>query len=73
MRNEKEVCVKKDIEKMSSESFYIANNRGVAIWNGDKIEVDVVRTYEERYTKLSTTKLLLKMEFFCMKKLKGTS
>ena len=34
-------------EEQESNDFYIADSRGVAIWNGDKIEVDVEGTAKQ--------------------------
>ena len=61
--------------------FYIADSKGVAIWNGDKIEVDVegsglekARECDwtlEKYIRLSNAKYPSKARFFCVKKEKG--
>lgn len=61
--------------------FYIADSRGVAIWNGDRIEVDVEgsgqkRSREcdwtlEKYIRLSNAKYPSKARFFCVKREKG--
>ena len=68
-------------EDQRSCDFYIADSRGVAIWNGDKIEVDIEGTGQkarecewtlERYIRLSRVKYPSKARFFCVKKTKGT-
>lgn len=61
--------------------FYIADTRGIAIWNGDKIEVDVEGSGQrarecdwtlEQYIHLSSAKFFSKARFYCVKKPKGT-
>ena len=75
-------CVQEifSVEEQESHEFYIADSRGVAIWNGDKIEVDIEGTGEtarecdwslEKYIKLSRMKYPSKARFFCVKKKKG--
>ena len=67
-------------EEQESNYFYIADSRGVAIWNGDKIEIYVEETGQtvqecdwtlEKYIKLSGMKFPSKARFFCVKKEKG--
>ena len=67
-------------EEQESNDFYIADSRGVAIWNADKIEVDVEGIGQtarecdwtlEKYIKVSGMKFPSKAHFFCVKKEKG--
>ena len=61
--------------------FYIADSKGVAIWNGDKIEVDIEESGQkksrecdwtlEKYIRLSNARYPSKARFFCVKKDKG--
>ena len=72
--------LKNCILKKSSNSFYIADSRGVEIWNSDEVKVDVESSGQnqescewnlERYIKLSGIKYPSKARFFCVKKVKG--
>ena len=76
--------VKKCVQELYSEKeqeshkFYIADSRGVEIWNSDQIEVDVECSGEkhkccdwslEKYIKLSGIKYPSKARFFCVEQL----
>ena len=57
-------------------TFYIADSRGVAIWNSDKMEVDTGKGISKEcelsnYIKLSKIKYSSKAKFFCVKQKKG--
>ena len=59
-------------------TFYIADSRGVAIWNSDKMEVDTGKGISKKcewtlsnYIKLSRIKYPSKAKFFCVKQKKG--
>ena len=67
-------------EEQEQNYFYIADTRGIAIWNGDKIEVDVEGSGQrarecdwtlEQYIHLSSAKFFSKARFYCVRKSKG--
>ena len=68
-------------EEQKDNDFYIADSRGIAIWNGDRIEVDIEGSGErarecewtlDKFIKLSNAKYPSKARFYCVKKTKGT-
>ena len=68
-------------EEQKDNDFYIADSRGITIWNGDRIEVDIEGSGErarecewtlDKFIKLSNAKYPSKAKFYCVKKAKGT-
>ena len=67
-------------EEQEDSDFYIADTRGMPVWNGDKIEVDTEGSGErarecewtlEKLINLSSAKFPIKARFYCVKKTKG--
>lgn len=67
-------------EEQTKHNFYIADTRGVAVWSGDSIAMDLEGSGERtkecewtlgKYIKLSRIKFPSKARFFCVKKEKG--